>query len=194
MSTNRPAGGFTAITSTLRHLAREKALVSGSRALRLLNQSAGFDCPGCAWPEPGERSHAEFCENGAKAIAAEATTKRATPEFFARYPVSELLQQSDFWLEQQGRITHPMIRRAGSDVFEPLPWEEAFRRAGEALRGLESPHQAAFYTSGRTSNEAAFLLQLFVRMFGTNNLPDCSNLCHESSGVGLKQTIGVGKG
>ncbi|CAN5787510.1 FdhF/YdeP family oxidoreductase [soil metagenome] len=194
MSTNRPAGGFTAITSTLRHLAREKALVSGSRALRLLNQSAGFDCPGCAWPEPGERSHAEFCENGAKAIAAEATTKRATPEFFARYPVSELLQQSDFWLEQQGRITHPMIRRANSDVFEPLPWEEAFRRAGEALRGLESPHQAAFYTSGRTSNEAAFLLQLFVRMFGTNNLPDCSNLCHESSGVGLKQTIGVGKG
>ncbi|MDQ3523049.1 MAG: FdhF/YdeP family oxidoreductase, partial [Gemmatimonadota bacterium] len=188
------AGGFTAITSTLRHLAREKALVSGSRALRLLNQSAGFDCPGCAWPEPGERSHAEFCENGAKAIAAEATTRRATPEFFARYPVSELLQQSDFWLEQQGRITHPMIRRAGSDVFEPLPWEEAFRRAGEALRGLESPHQAAFYTSGRTSNEAAFLLQLFVRMFGTNNLPDCSNLCHESSGVGLKQTIGVGKG
>ena len=194
MTNNPPAGGLTAITSTVRHLAREKALITGSRALRMLNQSAGFDCPGCAWPEPGERSHVEFCENGAKAIAAEATTKRATPEFFARHPIRELLQQSDYWLEQQGRITHPMIRRAGSDVFEPLAWEDAFQRAGEALRKLDSPRQAAFYTSGRTSNEAAFLLQLFVRMFGTNNLPDCSNLCHESSGVGLKQTIGVGKG
>ena len=192
---NKPAGGAAAIVSTVRQLAREKAFVSGTKALRVVNQHEGFDCPGCAWPEPKDhRSSFEFCENGAKAVAAEATSKRAGPEFFAKHTVNELLAQSDFWLEQQGRLTHPMIRRAGSDRFEPIGWDEAFACAGEALRSLDSPNQAAFYTSGRTSNEAAFLYQLFGRMYGTNNFPDCSNLCHESSGVGLRRTIGVGKG
>ena len=192
---DKPAGGAGAILSTMRSLAREKALFAGTKALRVINQPDGFDCPGCAWPEPKEhRSSFEFCENGAKAVAAETTTKRAGPELFARHTVDELLAQSDWWLEQQGRLTHPMIRRAGSDRFELLGWDEAFARAGEALRRLESPNQAAFYTSGRTSNEAAFLYQLFGRMLGTNNFPDCSNLCHESSGVGLRRTIGVGKG
>ncbi|HEX2095657.1 MAG TPA: FdhF/YdeP family oxidoreductase [Longimicrobiaceae bacterium] len=194
LADDKAAGGLAAVASTLRHLAREKALVTGTRALRLLNQTDGVDCPGCAWPEPRERSFAEFCENGAKAIAWEATTKRVGPEFFARQGVAELLHQSDHWLEGQGRLTHPVIRRAGSDRFEPIGWEEAFARAGEFLRSLDTPDQAAFYTSGRTSNEAAFLYQLFGRMYGTNNFPDCSNLCHESSGVALKRTVGVGKG
>ncbi|HEX2203925.1 MAG TPA: FdhF/YdeP family oxidoreductase [Longimicrobium sp.] len=193
--TGKPAGGAGSILATVRQLAREKAVVSGAKALRVMNQEGGFDCPGCAWPEPRDgRSHFEFCENGAKAVAAEATSKKADPAFFARHTVDDLLAQSDFWLEQQGRITHPMIRREGSDRFEPLSWDEAVERAASALRGLESPHQAVFYTSGRTSNEAAFLYQLFVRMYGTNNLPDCANLCHESSGVGLKRTVGAGKG
>lgn len=188
------AGGLPAIGSSLLQLRREKALGAGLRALRHINQTDGFDCPGCAWPEPRDRSFAEFCENGAKAVAAEATTKRVTREFFAEHSVADLVQQSDYWLEQQGRLTEPMIRRAGSDHYEAIPWDEAFARAGNFLRELKNPDEAAFYTSGRTSNEAAFLLQLFGRMLGTNNFPDCSNLCHESSGVGLKQTIGVGKG
>jgi molybdopterin-dependent oxidoreductase alpha subunit len=192
---DRPAGGAGAIASTVCTLAREKSLVQGGKALRIVNQPDGFDCPGCAWPEPRTHHSAfEFCENGAKAVAAEATSKRAGPELFARHTVDELLARSDYWLEQQGRLTHPVIRRAGSDRFEPIGWDEAFGRAGEVLRSLPSPNQAAFYTSGRTSNEAAFLYQLFGRLFGTNNFPDCSNLCHESSGVGLRQTIGVGKG
>ena len=191
----KPAGGASSVIGAVRQLAREKALVTGGRALRVVNQHEGFDCPGCAWPEPREhRSAFEFCENGAKAVAAEATTKKADPAFFAKHTVDELLAQSDFWLEQQGRLTHPVIRRAGSDRFEAISWDEAFARAGEVLRGLDHPDQAVFYTSGRTSNEAAFLYQLFVRRFGTNNLPDCANLCHESSGVGLKATVGAGKG
>ncbi|HEX7238786.1 MAG TPA: FdhF/YdeP family oxidoreductase [Longimicrobiaceae bacterium] len=190
----KAAGGLPAIASSMRHLAQEKAMVNGLRTLGVLNQVGGVDCPGCAWPEPRERSFAEFCENGAKAVAAEATGKRVGPDFFARHTVAELLRQSDYWLEQQGRVTHPMIRRAGSDRFEPVGWDEAFERAGGFLRGLASPDEAAFYTSGRTSNEAAFLYQLFGRMYGTNNFPDCSNLCHESSGVALKRSIGVGKG
>ncbi|HET6763005.1 MAG TPA: FdhF/YdeP family oxidoreductase, partial [Longimicrobiaceae bacterium] len=178
----------------MRQLAREKSLVRGSKALRVMNQVDGFDCPGCAWPEPKHRSVAEFCENGAKAVAAEATTRRCGPEFFAQHTVAEMAAQTDYWLEQQGRLTHPVIRRAGSDRFEPIAWGDAFARAAAALRGLDHPDQAAFYTSGRTSNEAAFLYQLMGRAFGTNNFPDCSNLCHESSGVGLKRTIGIGKG
>jgi molybdopterin-dependent oxidoreductase alpha subunit len=189
-----PAGGAASIVSSIRHLVREKALGRGGRALRVMNQEDGFDCPGCAWPEPAHRSAAEFCENGAKAVAAEATKKRAAAEFFAAHSVDDLLSRSDFWLEQQGRVTHPMILREGATHFEPTSWEKAFARAGEALRRLGNPDEAAFYTSGRTSNEAAFLYQLFGRMLGTNNFPDCSNLCHESSGVALKQTIGVGKG
>ncbi|HET6229418.1 MAG TPA: FdhF/YdeP family oxidoreductase [Longimicrobiaceae bacterium] len=189
-----PAGGMGALASTLHHLRHEKSLVQGTKALRMLNQTDGFDCPGCAWPEPRERSFAEFCENGAKAVAHEATGKRAGPELFARHTVADMLSRTDYWLEQQGRLTHPMIRRAGAEHFEPLRWDEAFARAGQALRSLDHADQAAFYTSGRTSNEAAFLYQLFGRMLGTNNFPDCSNLCHESSGTGLKRTIGVGKG
>jgi molybdopterin-dependent oxidoreductase alpha subunit len=193
-SDGKAAGGVPAITSSLRHLAHEKALVRGGRALRLMNQKGGFDCPGCAWPEPEHRSFAEFCENGAKAVAGESTGKRCGPDFFARHTVDELLAQSDYWLEQQGRLTHPVIRRAGSDRFEPIAWDDAFARAGAALRALPDPDRAAFYTSGRTSNEAAFMYSLFGRMLGTNNFPDCSNLCHESSGVGLKRTMGIGKG
>jgi molybdopterin-dependent oxidoreductase alpha subunit len=192
----KPAGGMGSILSTARQLAREKAVVPGTNALRVLNQDGGVDCPGCAWPEPaaGERSHFEFCENGAKAVAAEATRKRVTPEFFARHSIDELRGQSDFWLEQQGRVAQPVILREGRSHFEPIGWDEAFQKAGGFLRDLPDPDQAAFYTSGRTSNEAAFLYQLFGRMYGTNNFPDCSNLCHESSGVGLKQTMGIGKG
>ncbi|HEU0016600.1 MAG TPA: FdhF/YdeP family oxidoreductase [Longimicrobium sp.] len=192
----KPAGGMHALLSTARQLVHEKAVRTGVRALRVLNQDGGVDCPGCAWPEPraDQRSHFEFCENGAKAIAAEATTKRADPAFFARHGVEDLLGRSDYWLEQQGRLAHPMIRRAGATHFEPIAWDEAFAYAGQALRSLESPDRAAFYTSGRTSNEAAFLYQLFGRLYGTNNFPDCSNLCHESSGVGLKRTMGIGKG
>ncbi|MDQ3389308.1 MAG: molybdopterin-dependent oxidoreductase, partial [Gemmatimonadota bacterium] len=193
-SARKPAGGIPAVLSAVRQLSGEKALRSGASALRLMNQTEGFDCPGCAWPDPAERSFAEFCENGAKAIASESTGERATPDLFARHSVTDLLGRSDRWLEQQGRLTHPLIRRAGGDHFEPISWEEAFAHAGEKLRALASPNRAVFYTSGRTSNEAAFLYQLFGRIYGTNNFPDCSNLCHESSGVGLKETVGVGKG
>ncbi|HEY8374664.1 MAG TPA: FdhF/YdeP family oxidoreductase [Pseudonocardiaceae bacterium] len=165
------------------------------RTLRLVNQRDGFDCPGCAWPEPqGRRKIAEFCENGAKAVAEEATLRRVDPAFFAAHPVAELAERTDYWLGQQGRITHPMVLRPGATHYQPISWDEAFTLIAEHLRGLDSPDEAVFYTSGRTSNEAAFLYQLFVRSFGTNNLPDCSNMCHESSGAALKETIGVGKG
>jgi molybdopterin-dependent oxidoreductase alpha subunit len=189
-----PAGGLASITRTVRHHARERALVPGLRALRVLNQESGVDCPGCAWPEPAGRSFAEFCENGAKAIAWETTTKRVGPDFFTAHTIPELLERSDHWLESQGRLTHPMLRRAGSDRYEPISWADAFEKAGAFLRALDDPNHAAFYTSGRTSNEAAFLYQLFGRAYGTNTFPDCSNLCHESSGVGLGRTIGLGKG
>jgi molybdopterin-dependent oxidoreductase alpha subunit len=192
--TDKAAGGLAALRSSLGHMIEQKSLRASLKALRQLNQADGFDCPGCAWPDPGDRSFAEFCENGVKAIAAEATRKRVTPAFFARYTVTKLSEQTDYWLEQQGRITQPMIRRAGSDRYEPIDWDEAFAYAGSFLQQLDEPNQAAFYTSGRTSNEAAFLYQLFGRMLGTNNFPDCSNLCHESSGFALKQTIGTGKG
>lgn len=167
----------------------------GTRTLRQVNQAGGFDCPGCAWPEPDrERSHAEFCENGVKHVADEATTKRLTPEFFQRWSVADLSQQSDYWLGQQGRLTEPMVRRRHATHYQPISWDEAFALVANELRALRSPHEAIFYTSGRASNEAAFLYQLFVRQFGTNNLPDCSNMCHESSGTALGETIGVGKG
>jgi molybdopterin-dependent oxidoreductase alpha subunit len=194
MSGRDSAAGFASILSTFKHLRDEKALRSGLRALARLNQDGGTDCPGCAWPEPEHRSFAEFCENGAKAIAAEATAKRVDPGFFARHDLPYLLERSDHWLEQQGRVSHPVIRRSGSRRYEPISWEEAFRHIGEFLRGLSDADEAAFYTSGRTSNEAAFLYQLFGRMLGTNNFPDCSNLCHESSGFALMETLGSGKG
>jgi molybdopterin-dependent oxidoreductase alpha subunit len=187
------AGGLGALVSTARHVVHAGAS-RALPALALANQSEGFDCPGCAWPEAAERGLVEFCENGAKAVAHEATTRLADRAFFARTPLSELRAQTGRWLEQQGRIAEPMLRRKGADRYEPVTWEDAFAHAGGALRALDSPNRAAFYTSGRASNEAAFLWQLFVRRFGTNNLPDCSNMCHESSGTGLSEMIGVGKG
>jgi molybdopterin-dependent oxidoreductase alpha subunit len=193
---HHPAAGFGAIKSTMSHTVHEMGIVRGALTLLKINQVGGFDCPGCAWPEPGagHRSHAEFCENGAKAVAAEATTRRVTPEFFRQWPVSRLLEQSDHWLEAQGRLTHPMHLPEGADHYEPISWRDAFQLIARELNALDSPDEAIFYTSGRTSNEAAFLYQLFVRAFGTNNMPDCSNMCHESTGVGLGEALGVGKG
>jgi molybdopterin-dependent oxidoreductase alpha subunit len=187
------AGGLKALAQTVRQV-RHIGFFRGVGLLRDVNQKGGFDCPGCAWPEPQERSVAEFCENGAKAVAEEATPDRIAPEFFARWSISELLTQSDRWLGRQGRLTHPMMRDADADHYRPISWDEAFECIAESLRGVASPDEAVFYTSGRTSNEAAFLYQLFVRQFGTNNLPDCSNMCHESSGAGLSAVIGIGKG
>jgi molybdopterin-dependent oxidoreductase alpha subunit len=189
------AGGITAIAQTVKHAWREMGARRGLKTLLAVNQKEGFDCPGCAWPEPdGERSHAEFCENGAKAVAEEATTKRVTAEFFREWSVEELSKKSDFWLGKQGRLTQPMLLEKGSTHYEPISWDAAFALLASELNGLASPDEAIFYTSGRASNEAAFLYQLFVRQFGTNNLPDCSNMCHESSGSALTETIGVGKG
>jgi molybdopterin-dependent oxidoreductase alpha subunit len=159
-----------------------------------MNQPEGFDCPGCAWPDPKHTSSFEFCENGGKAIAWEATAKRCTPEFFAAHSVTELSGWSDYELEMVGRLTHPMAYDAPSDRYFPVSWEEAFATIGRHLNALPDPNMADFYTSGRTSNEAAFLYQLFVREYGTNNFPDCSNMCHEATSVGLPQSLGVGKG
>ena len=189
------AGGAKSALVATRFAWGEMGVVRGTRTLLQLNQKNGIDCPGCAWPEPdGKRSHFEFCEEGAKHVADEATRKRVTPEFFAKWSVADLSAQSDLWLNQQGRITHPMFLRAGSDRYESIAWPAAFELIAKELNGLASPDEAIFYTSGRTSNEAAFLYQLFVRQFGTNNLPDCSNMCHESSGTGMKETLGFGKG
>jgi molybdopterin-dependent oxidoreductase alpha subunit len=189
------AAGVPAILSTLRATSSGMGLVRGMRTLLQLNQAGGIDCPGCAWPEPDqERSHFEFCENGAKHIASEATTKRITAEFFKKWSVADLAAQSDVWLEAQGRLTQPMLLRRDATHYEPISWDDAFKLIAGELNSLNSPDEAIFYTSGRTSNEAAFLYQLFVRQFGTNNLPDCSNMCHESSGSALSETIGIGKG
>jgi molybdopterin-dependent oxidoreductase alpha subunit len=188
--------GLPAVINALRYTARTAGLGRGVKALVTVNQPDGFDCPGCAWPdpEPRHRATAEFCENGARAVAHEADRRRVDRAFFAEHSVSSLRARSDHDLEQQGRLVEPMIRRPGSDHYEPITYDDAFRLLATELQGLSSPDRAAFYTSGRTSNEAAFLYQLFVRAFGTNNLPDCSNMCHESSGKGLGSTIGVGKG
>jgi len=193
MSEEEAAGGIASIVQTALHAVRA-GVTRALPALRVVNQEGGFDCPGCAWPESEERGVIEFCENGAKAVAHEATTRTVGREFWLSWPVSKLREQPHRWLEAQGRLAEPLWLRPGSDRFEPVSWGAAFCRAGEALRSLASPDQAVFYTSGRTSNEAAFLYQLFAREYGTNNLPDCSNLCHESSGVGLGEMIGIGKG
>ena len=190
----RPAAaGPAAVLSTLERV-RELGLARGLRVLARVNQVEGFDCPGCAWPESLPRKALEFCENGAKAVAHEATPKRVTRELFARWSVAELAAQDDAWLEAQGRLTEPMRLAPGASHYAPISWDAAFERIAEYLHQLASPDEAVFYTSGRTSNEAAFLWQLFARMFGTNNLPDCSNMCHESSGTGLGESIGEGKG
>ena len=188
------AAGIPAVAHSLK-MAREQMGVRRT-ALTLLrvNQKEGFDCPGCAWPEGDHRHTAEFCENGAKAVAEEATTRRVTRGFFAAHPVADLAERSGYWLGQQGRLTEPMFLDEGAEAYEPVSWERAFSLVAEELTALGSPDEALFYTSGRTSNEAAFLYQLFAREFGTNNLPDCSNMCHESSGSALTETLGVGKG
>ncbi|MBC2640143.1 MULTISPECIES: FdhF/YdeP family oxidoreductase [unclassified Rhodococcus (in: high G+C Gram-positive bacteria)] len=189
------AAGVPAVLVSLRRGIEQMGPVRTARTLMKLNQRDGFDCPGCAWPEtPGHRKHAEFCENGAKAVAEEATTRTVTPEFFAEHSVAELLRRTEFWLGQQGRLTHPMVLLPGATHYEPIGWDAAFALIAGELRGLASPDEAVFYTSGRTSNEAAFVYQLMIRAFGTNNLPDCSNMCHESSGSALTETIGIGKG
>ncbi|MFG3236076.1 FdhF/YdeP family oxidoreductase [Streptomyces antibioticus] len=188
------AAGLTAIGHTLRIAQQQMGVRRTALTLLRVNQKDGFDCPGCAWPEPEHRHAAEFCENGAKAVAEEATLRRVTPEFFAAHPVADLAGRSGYWLGQQGRLTHPMYLPEGGTHYEPVTWERAFDIVAEETAALASPDEAVFYTSGRTSNEAAFLYQLFARELGTNNLPDCSNMCHESSGSALSETIGIGKG
>ena len=191
----RVAAGIPAIVQTMKHVMGQDGVVKGTRLLLKVNQANGFDCPGCAWPDPdGHRSIVEFCENGAKTVAEEGTAERVTPEFFREHSVAELSEQSDYGLGKRGRLTHPMVLREGATRYEPIEWDAAFALIARELNALESPDEAVFYTSGRTSNEAAFLYQLFVRQFGTNNLPDCSNMCHESSGSALGSTIGIGKG
>ncbi len=189
------AAGIPGISAALEHVRKEMGLFKGLRVLSRMNQKGGFDCPGCAWPDPDERSNlGEYCENGAKALSEEATNHRVDEAFFARHSVEELSQWSDMDIGKSGRITRPFILRPGASHYEPLIWEDGFKHIGEALRQLKTPDEAIFYTSGRSSNEAAFLYGLFARAFGTNNLPDCSNMCHESSGVALKETLGIGKG
>ena len=189
-----PAGGWGALKAMGTALAGQDIAVSGMATLSRMNQPDGFDCPGCAWPDPKHTSSFEYCENGGKAVAWEATAKRCTPEFFAQHSVTELSAWPDFELEMAGRLTHPMRYDAASDHYVPVSWEEAFALIGRHLNALPDPNMADFYTSGRTSNEAAFLYQLFVREYGTNNFPDCSNMCHEATSVGLPKSLGVGKG
>ncbi len=188
------AGGWGALKSCGKHLLGSRAPLSGARALMKANQPDGFDCPGCAWGDPEHGSSFEFCENGVKAVSWEATDKRTPPAFSARHTVAELRGWSDHALEGEGRLTHPMRYDAGSDRYLPVSWEAAFAEIGQELNALAHPDQAEFYTSGRASNEAAYLYQLFARLYGTNNFPDCSNMCHEASGIALTQAIGAGKG
>jgi formate dehydrogenase major subunit len=188
------AAGAAAVVASGRMALAQMGVARTARTLLQVNQQDGFDCPGCAWPDPDHRSPFEFCENGAKAVAEEATTRRVTRALFAHHSVDELRAHSDHWLGQQGRLTEPMWLAPGADRYEPISWDAAFGLVARTLADLDHPDQAAFYTSGRTSNEAAFVYQLFVRALGTNNLPDCSNMCHESSGAALTETIGVGKG
>ncbi|WP_298778325.1 FdhF/YdeP family oxidoreductase [uncultured Polaribacter sp.] len=192
----KSAVGAKAIKSALAHINDEVGIIKGIGLLKSLNQKNGFDCPGCAWPDPDAKRAflAEYCENGAKAVAEEATKNKVSPLFFATHSVKELSKLSDYEIGKSGRITHPMYLPEGKDNYEEISWNNAFKIIGNELNALDSPDEAIFYTSGRTSNEAAFLYQLFVRQFGTNNLPDCSNMCHESSGAALSETLGIGKG
>lgn len=189
-----PAGGWDALKASWDALRRQEALLRGPGTLLRTNQPSGFDCPGCAWPDRNPHSTFEFCENGVKAVANEATSRRIGAAFFAEHPVAWLAQQSDEFLEAQGRLTEPLVYDPVDDRYRPIAWEDAFAKIATALRALDSPDRAVFYTSGRTSNEAAFLYQLFVRAYGTNNLPDCSNMCHEPSGVAMTAQLGSGKG
>jgi len=188
------AVGVPAVKNAVKYSLKQTSVRRTALTLLNVNQTKGFDCPGCAWPEPGHRHRQEYCENGAKHVNDEATSARVTADFFRRHSISELDQKSDFWLNQQGRLTEPMVKGPGSDHYEPIGWGDALDLLAQELGRLGSPDEALFYTSGRVSNEAAFLLQLFARAFGTNNLPDCSNMCHESSGDALMETLGTGKG
>ena len=189
-----PAGGWGALRATAKAVREQMDVVEAPLLLLRTNKPDGFDCPGCAWPDKEHTSTFQFCENGAKAVTWEATKKRVPPEFFAAHTVSELSTWSDYELENEGRLTHPMAYDAARDTYKPVSWDEAFGRVGEVLRSLPDPNMAEFYTSGRASNEAAFLFQIFAREFGTNNFPDCSNMCHEATSVGLPKSIGIGKG
>lgn len=188
--------GIPSIKSALEHIYEEMGIMKGVKLLKKMNQHGGFDCPGCAWPDPDEQRSklGEFCENGVKAIAEEATDKLIGESFFAEHSVEEISEWSDYEIGKSGRIIEPLFLPKDSSHYQPISWEEAFSKIGSKLKSLSSPDQAAFYTSGRTSNEAAFMYQLMVRQYGTNNLPDCSNMCHESSGTGLSHTLGIGKG
>lgn len=189
------AAGIPAVISTMKYGVRNMGVINSITKLSKVNDFHGFDCPGCAWPDPdSHRSFAEFCENGAKAVSDEATKSRADSDFWSKWSVSELSQKSDYWLNSQGRLTEPMILNPDSKYYQPISWNDAFDIIADNLLLLDNPDEAIFYTSGRTSNEAAFLWQLLARRFGTNNLPDCSNMCHESSGVALNESIGIGKG
>tara|TARA_B100001758_G_scaffold34821_1_gene26080 strand:- start:1413 stop:3701 length:2289 start_codon:yes stop_codon:yes gene_type:complete len=189
------AAGIPAVISTMKYGIKNMGVIDSISKLSKVNDFHGFDCPGCAWPDPdSHRSFAEFCENGAKAVSDEATKRRADRDFWSKWSVSELSQKSDFWLNSQGRLTEPMILYPDSNHYQPISWNDAFDIIADNLVSLDNPNEAIFYTSGRTSNEAAFLWQLLARRFGTNNLPDCSNMCHESSGVALTESIGIGKG
>ncbi|QXH62264.1 FdhF/YdeP family oxidoreductase [Pseudomonas azerbaijanorientalis] len=189
-----PAGGWGALISVAQAWLTSDNALKNLRIMLKTNQNGGFDCPGCAWGDSPEKGMVMFCENGAKAVNWEATKRRVDAKFFARHSVTSLLEQSDYWLEYQGRLTEPMSYDAETDRYKPISWDDAFALIAKHLNGLSSPDQAEFYTSGRASNEAAYLYQLFVRAFGTNNFPDCSNMCHEASGVALSQSVGVGKG
>src|SRR5438132_4254629 len=192
---DRTAAGMHALFESLKFTARETGFTRGIGDWLKVNKKDGFDCQSCAWPSPDEDRHLfEFCENGVKALTSEATKKQIGPDFFREYSISDLQKETDHWLELQGRLIHPMVKRAGATHYGPIEWDKAFELLERELNALPTPNAAAFYTSGRTSNEAAFLYQLFARQFGTNNLPDCSNMCHESSGVALKESIGIGKG
>ncbi|MBK0379047.1 FdhF/YdeP family oxidoreductase [Mucilaginibacter segetis] len=190
------AAGIPGVTAAFKDIFEETGVLRGTGALFKMNQKGGFDCSSCAWPDPDDdRSPiAEYCENGAKALAEEATLKKLTPEFFAENSVIDLALLSDMDIGKKGRIAQPMYLPKGGTHYEPVTWDDAFKKIADKLNGLASPNEAAFYTSGRTSNEASFIYQLFVREYGTNNMPDCSNMCHESTSVGLAESIGIGKG
>ena len=192
----KAAAGFPAVVSSIRHVVGEAGLVRGWKALKKLNQKDGFMCPSCAWPDPDDdrKRYSEYCENGAKAIAEEATAKKIGADFFAKHSVAGLAALTDHEIGKKGRIAEPLYLPKDATHYQAITWDNAFQKIAISLNELSSPHEAIFYTSGRTSNEAAFLYQLFVREYGTNNLPDCSNMCHESSGVALGETLGVGKG
>ncbi|MGH1516651.1 FdhF/YdeP family oxidoreductase [Chryseobacterium sp. JK1] len=192
----KAAAGVPAVMAAFSDLIEEKTPVRGMRALFKMNQMGGFDCPSCAWPDPDDERSAlgEYCENGAKALAEEATTKKVTPEFFRQNSLYDLAKLDDHQIGKMGRLTDPMYLAPGATHYEPISWDHAFQKIAEHFNALESPNEAAFYTSGRTSNEASFVYQLFAKEFGTNNMPDCSNMCHETSGSALRPTIGIGKG